>query len=495
MLEISEKEIRQRLEADNPWWTQPENVRWKDEPKRVYFDPFYELVCKTGINRAIVLMGPRRVGKTVMAHQSIAKLIEENTSPANILYIPLDNPVYAGLHLEKVLLTFLELQKVPQDSSAYIFFDEIQYLKNWEIHLKSLVDSYPQHRFIATGSSAAALKLKSTESGAGRFTDFILPPMTFQEYMKFADEESKIFDQSGGVFMNAGKAVENIGEINKHFIEYLNFGGYPEAVFSEEIKKDPGRFIRSDIIDKVLLRDLPSLYGITDIPELNRLFMTVAHNTGLEINLSKLSQGSSVTKSTISKYLEYLEAAFLIRRVRRVDRNIKRFQRDHTFKIYLTNPSMYAALFGTVGEQDSDGTVLGRLVETAVFSHLFHLIKKPEALYYARWNSKEVDLVLPDETGTKVESAIEIKWSDKPYDNLSEIEGLLDFAQKHDIGNENGGITCLTKSKFGHKSVRNRLVMFLPTSLFCFEWGKVLNSNDFRESLVKNLTEDRSNLT
>ncbi|EQD25397.1 MAG: hypothetical protein D084_Lepto4C00157G0006, partial [Leptospirillum sp. Group IV 'UBA BS'] len=46
---------------------------------------------------------------------------------------------------------------------------------------------------------------------------------------------------------------------------YLNYGGYPEAVMSDTIQKDLSRYIKSDIIDKVLLPDLPSLYGISDI--------------------------------------------------------------------------------------------------------------------------------------------------------------------------------------------------------------------------------------
>ncbi|QMU55958.1 MAG: AAA family ATPase [Candidatus Mycalebacterium zealandia] len=490
MLEVSTEEKNQRLVTDNPWWQDPNDVRWKEFTKRVYFALFYELIRKTEVNRAVVLMGPRRVGKTVMAYQAIAGLIKEEINPKNILYTPLDNPLYAGMPLEKILVAFLELNKIPQGETVYVFFDEIQYLKEWEIHLKSLVDSYPQHRFVATGSAAAALKLKSTESGAGRFTDFILPPLTFHEYMKFSGEEEKLFEQDAGLFVNAGKAMQNIDKINEHFVDYLNFGGYPEAVFSEEVKKDLARFIKSDVIEKVLLRDLPSLYGISDIPELNRLFVTIAHNTGKEINLRDLSQGANVAKATISRYLEYLEAAFLIRRVRRVDKNIKKFKRDHTFKIYLTNPSMYAALFGLT-DGSKNNAVLGRLVETAVFSHLFHLIRGAEAPYYARWKSGEVDLIMMDESGTKAEAAIEIKWSDKPYDDLSEIKGLLDFAKKHNIEND-GKLACLTKSRFGVKPYKNGTVFFYPTSLFCFELGKILNSKDFRESFVKKLLEGKT---
>jgi len=63
------------------------------------------------------------------------------------------------------------------------FFNEIQYLKNWEVHLKAIVDSYPSVKCMVSGSAAAALRMKSLESGAGRFTEFLLPPLTFYEYL------------------------------------------------------------------------------------------------------------------------------------------------------------------------------------------------------------------------------------------------------------------------------------------------------------------------
>ena len=95
--------------------------------------------------------------------------------------------------------------------------------------------------------------------------------------------------------------MREIEELNKEFVNYLNFGGYPEAVFSETIRSDPSQYIKSDIIDKVLLRDLPSLYGISDIQELNRLFTTLAYNSGNEVSLEGLSQSSGVAKNTIKR--------------------------------------------------------------------------------------------------------------------------------------------------------------------------------------------------
>jgi predicted AAA+ superfamily ATPase len=101
-------------------------------------------------------------------------------------------------------------------------------------------------------------------------------------------------------------------------------------------------------VDKVLLRDLPSLYGIKDVQELNSLFTTIAFNTANEFSCETLSVQSGVDKKTIKIYIEYLEAAFLIKKIQRVDQSGKRFEREISFKLYLTNPSLFTALFAPI---------------------------------------------------------------------------------------------------------------------------------------------------
>jgi predicted AAA+ superfamily ATPase len=87
----------QRLFFDNPWWKNNGYIDkcYQDFPKRAYFSSFYKLV-QQDINRAIVLMGPRRVGKTVMAFQAIDALLTEGISPYNVLYISLETPLYSN---------------------------------------------------------------------------------------------------------------------------------------------------------------------------------------------------------------------------------------------------------------------------------------------------------------------------------------------------------------------------------------------------------------
>ena len=283
-----------------------------------------------------------------------------------IIFITIENPIYNNISLEQLFSYAKEASGLKDKDNWLIIYDEIQYCRDWEVHLKSLVDSYRKDKFIVSGSAAAALKFASTESGAGRFTDFLLPPLTFNEYisLKGYDRIIKPIELRWNDKMTVFYSTNHLDELNKHFIDYINFGGYPEVIFSEKIQANPGRYIRQDIVDKVLLRDLPSLYGISDTRELNSLFTTIAYNSGGEFSLETLSKQSQVPKNTLKKYIEYLEAAFLIKKVKRIDQSGKRFKRDNFFKIYLTNPSLRSALFSPITSTDE---MIGNMVETAIF--------------------------------------------------------------------------------------------------------------------------------
>ena len=331
-------------------------------------------------------------------------------------------------------------------------------LRKWEVHLKTLVDSYPTIKCVASGSAAAALRLRSTESGAGRFTDFLLPPLTFYEYLHLLDK-SELLEQPehrAGFFQ-----ADDINKVNEQFLYYLNFGGYPEVIFSSQIQADPARFIKSDIIDKVLLRDLPSLYGIGDIQELNYLFTTLAFNTANEISLGELSQNSGVAKNTIKRYVEYLEAAFLIKVVHRVDRSAKRFHRANFFKVYLTNPSMRAALFSPVRTEDN--ITISALAETAIYSQWFH---SDHPLYYARWPDGEVDIVSLG-ARQKPNWAVEVKWSDRYCEHPAEWKNLLSFCHANGLKE----IRVTSKTKTLNCQLEGVTVSFFPASLYCYTVG------------------------
>lgn len=466
-INFSKEQVLERLKFENPWWkTGHTDEFYNRMQRREYFRLLFPLVVERSVKRALVLMGPRRVGKTVLLFHSIEKLIEEGTNPENICYFSIETPLYNGVALEELLNLFLNHHSKSTSEETYIFFDEIQYLKDWELHLKSLVDSYHHIKFVVSGSAAAALKLKSQESGAGRFTEFILPPLTFHEFLSLTNTEGLM-----NTFKSDDKriyGVKDMEKLNEKFLEYINFGGYPELSLSDAIQSNPGRYIRNDIIDKVLMRDLPSLYGINDIQELNSLFTYIAYNSGSEMSLEGISQSSGVSKNTIKKYLTYLEAAFLIKIIHRVDQNGKKFKRANFFKTYLTNPSLRSALFSPI---KADDEFMGNMVETAIFSQWQH--SSNLSIYYARWNRGEVDIVYlgPKE---KPVWCVEIKWSNRFAENPSELKNVKMFCQQHKLD-----LAIVTTINIEKKVKLNNLTYyFFPASQYCYSVGK--NIIDFK---------------
>lgn len=462
---VAISQVLERIRFENPWWsTGTIDPYFQQMPRRAYFSKFYDLAKDRSVQRAIVLMGPRRVGKTVILHHLVQQLLVDGVSARKILFLTVENPIYTQISLEQLFAYGREALGEQSLDGWVLIFDEIQYLKDWDVHLKTLVDSYRNTKIIVSGSAAATLQYKSKESGAGRFTDFMLPPLTFLEFVTMQNREYLLQptalqwgDQSARFFQ-----ANDVKQLNIEYLKYINYGGYPEAIFSETVRNNPERFIRQDVIDKVLLRDLPSLYGISDVQELNALFTTIAYNTANEFSLESLSQQSGTPKHTIKKYLDYLETSFLIKIVRRIDQAGKRFQRDNFFKIYLTNPSLRAALFSPVQALDE---ALGAMTETAIFAQWLH--RTSFTPWYARWGNGEVDMVGLSAKTLKPIWALEIKWTDRFVSNPGELKSLIKFCKENNLSR--AIVTSISQQQL--KQYDGIELYFIPAAAYAFTVG------------------------
>jgi hypothetical protein len=456
---VPEPELKRRLAFDNPWWEQGQvPQRFREWPRRSYFEGFWSLFRESSVRRATIVLGPRRVGKTVMLTQAVQALIDGGVDPKRVLYVSLDTPAYLGLWLDRLLRLFMEMHGHDRNSRLFVIFDEIQYLDDWAVHLKSMVDSYDEIRFAASGSAAAALKLKGRESGAGRFTDFVLPPLGFGEYLQFRGDEGRYFSAEGAL-------VADIPTLNGAFRDYVAYGGFPEPARDAMVQVAIDRFLASDIVERVVLGDLPALYGIGDPTELKRLLTWVAFNTGAEISYEKLAMSAGVAKNTLRKYLEFLEAAFLVVRLPRIDQSARRFQRATFFKLYLANPTLRTALFGPIGDDDP---AMGRLAETAFFAQLAQTRYAGDA-YYARWDRGEVDCVLLDRGTLRAWEALEIKWSDRAAGNPGEtLSSLVEFCKRNRLARA----VVATKSAAARLTFGEIELELVPLALCCYRLGK-----------------------
>ena len=433
-LSIPEAEIVSAMRYDNPWWTGTLDAYDGFKP-RGYLPGFLQLVASRRPTRAVVLLGPRRVGKTVMIHHCLRALREGGQVGRRQVYLSVESPTYTNQPLER-LFAMARRATGQEDPAGYtVCFDEIQYLPQWELHLKSLVERYPDTKFVASGSAAAALQRGATESGAGRFTEYMLPPLTFYEFVGMIDRAEVLREETlaYGGRETPWALAQDIDELNELFVDYVNFGGYPEVALSREVRRNAQRYLRNEVVDKVLLRDLPTLYGISNVTELNSLFKVIAYQTGNEIAYADLTSQSGLSRPTVEKYLGYLEGAFLIRRVAKVDRQARRFRRQSAFKVYLTNSSLRAALFAPTPA--TDPTRLGNLAETAIFGQW--LQRDYVEPFYARWKrgreEGEIDLVAIDHGTQRPLWAVEMKWSDKAINHVGSRTPIIAFAREHGL--------------------------------------------------------------
>ena len=156
MRQVTDTDLEVRFQVDNPWWAtgriEPDFLAMRS---RAYFQPFCDLLLAREPRRSVILMGPRRVGKTVLIYHVIQSLLYRGVHPKNIFYLSLDTPIYGGASPEALFNIYLKLTDGHRGGAYYVFFDEIQYLKDWQSHLKSLVDTYRNTIFVGVGSAAA----------------------------------------------------------------------------------------------------------------------------------------------------------------------------------------------------------------------------------------------------------------------------------------------------------------------------------------------------
>jgi hypothetical protein len=169
-------ELARNIESVNPWWTDGEPL---DPPRyrRWPFDRMLRLL-KSGMTPAIVLRGPRRVGKTVILRQAIQALLGEGVSPGRILYAPFDElPTFRGIKepvlavarwFEQTKLKASFNQMANEGHPAYLFLDEVQNLDAWAPQIKNLMDNHGV-RALVTGSSSLRIEA-GRDSLAGRVT-------------------------------------------------------------------------------------------------------------------------------------------------------------------------------------------------------------------------------------------------------------------------------------------------------------------------------------
>lgn len=399
---ITTKEgILKVLAAFNPWWktgaVHPSFT--KDYKRFAYFEAMKRL-DQTDIRRYVVLTGTRRVGKTTIQYQMIETLLKKGIPPQKIVFISMDHPMLKLSDLNEILNCYHENIYANQD--AYYFFDEIQYATDWDKWLKTIYDTQPDTKVVATGSASPALAKGSAESGAGRWSVIQVPTLSFYEYCSLIgisdidlDKNLRPTAMANLTQQARSEIMMKLSAVQNHFIRYLQVGGFPELALSfNDLMAQ--QIMREDVVDKVLKRDLPSLYNIRNSTELERIFLYLCNVSSNIVSIEAIAKElNGVSRPTVENYIRFLEGANLIYLSYPVEMGGQKVLKASP-KIYIADAAIRNAVLMD-GDILTEPEEMGKMVETAVYKHVaaFYYQKATKIGYYRGGKKgKEIDIVV-----------------------------------------------------------------------------------------------------
>lgn len=424
------------LSAYNPWWKSGTvSVKLvKTFHRFAYYDAMRRL-NESSLRRSIVLTGTRRVGKTTILYQMIENLINAGVNPTKIVYVSLDHPILKFSTLGQIMEVYHENIQGNQD--VYYFFDEIQYAKDWDVWLKIIYDLQSETKLVATGSASPALVKGAKESGAGRWSIIQVPALSFYEYCELLKldqpELPTSLDLKVLLKMSPQERTQiqlQLSKVHKQFIRYLQIGGFPELAGSNDDFLAQ-QILREDIVDKVLKRDLPSLYAIRSPLELERIFLYLCMVSSSVISIEALTKElQGVTRPTVENYIRYLESASLIYQSWPIDLGGKKVLKASP-KIYIAD----AAIRNAVLLDDSimtDPVEMGKVVETAVYRHVASAYAQQSiavGYYRGERHEREIDVVIETIHRTKI--LFEVKYRENA--NVGKEDAILKLCHDSEL--------------------------------------------------------------
>lgn len=470
---FSEESVLNLLYSYNPWWKTGIVQKEFDKPmKRASFFESKKAFDNNEIRRTVLLSGARRTGKTTIMYQTIAELLKNGINPRDIVFISFDHPLLKLCSINDVLGIYK--RNITTAQKLYCFFDEIQYSTDWNAWLKVLYDTNPDISIMATGSASPILADKAKESGLGRWITVQVPTLTFFEYCKLLNVE--VGELPSGIKptqmylldkQTQNEIINKLAFLQPHFIRYLQVGGFPELALSKD-DIYAQRILREDIVDKALKRDLPSLYAIRNISDIEKVFLYLCYNSSNIINMNTVCKELQVNRTTLEKYIMYLEGANLIYVSSLVNVGPKQILKSQD-KIYVADAALRNAVLMKDDITD-DAIELGIIAETAVYKHVkaFNYKSVTKVGYYRGGDkNKEIDIVL-QYAQSALPIMIEVKYREDS--SISEKDLIVELAS---LDRPNLVITK-RPDDFGMKEYKNgNKVYKIPAPVFLYLMGYV----------------------
>ena len=456
----------------NPWWqTGTIQKEFIKEMKRFAYYEAYKTMLNHEIRRSVILCGARRTGKTTIMYQAIDSLLSNGVSPKNIIFISFDHPLLKLYSIDRVMEIYR--MNISSDDNVYCFFDEIQYATDWNNWLKILYDTNPKIKIMATGSASPILSDKISESGLGRWKIIHVPTLSFYEYCQLLKIEVPDLPKDikpTQIYLKSQQEQTDIfnklSSLQIHFLRYLQVGGFPELALShDDIYAQ--RILREDIVDKALKRDLPAIYGIRNITDIEKLFLYLCYTSSNIINVATISKElDGVSRNTIDKYIEYLESANLIYVSPAISAGPKQILKSQN-KIYIADAAMRNAVL-MKDDITNDPEELGIIAETAVYKHIkAFYYNDSTTIGYSRGDKKdkEIDIVVKSFKFPTI--LIEVKYRDQS--KILETDAIITE------GNDKYPGLVITKrpNDYGKFSYGNKSIYKIPAPAFLYLLGFV----------------------
>ena len=315
-----------------------------------------------------VMTGIRRCGKSVMLELIKQELIESGVNPAQLISINFEDMNYSHLHTAQALHDEITKRVAEVKGKAYLFFDEIQEVTDWEKCVNSFRVSLDCDIYI-TGSNAKLLSGELATYLGGRYVEFIIYPFSFREFMELY------------------RPVVPNASIQKCFQKYLLLGGMPYLA-NLRYTDAPSKQYLQDLFNSVQLKDIVKRNKIRDVDLLERIISYVMANMGTTFSANSLAkflknERRATAPETILNYIKYCCEAYLFYQVKREDIQGKQVLASNE-KYYIADHGIREAVFG--GNTRDINLVLENIV-------YLELLRRGYEITVGRAGDKEIDFV------------------------------------------------------------------------------------------------------
>ena len=309
--------------------------------------PYYTELITPFFNKNIikVLTGQRRVGKSCILQQ-LRQQILESAPNANIIFINKEYEEFSAIRTSEDLSAYI-IPRLHPDVTNYLFIDEVQDIQGFEHTLRSLQAQDSCDIFI-TGSNATMLSSELSTYLAGRYIEFHIHSLTYQEYLTFHRVEAST------------QSLRN----------YLTFGGLPYLSNLPQQQEIVFEYL-GNVFSTILLKDIVKREGIRNVDFLESLVLYTADNVGNLFSANNISrylksQRVNISPLQVINYLRSLQQAYLIHKVRRIEvAGLKTFEIGD--KYYFEDLGLRNCHLGFNLQRD-----IYKLIENAVYLHLLH---------------------------------------------------------------------------------------------------------------------------